>query len=445
VVESVVARLPGRAPTVAIVLLAHYDSVPAGPGAADNGSGVAALLEVMRALAAGPPPRNDVIVLFDDGEEAGYLGTRAFVQQHPWMADVRVAVSLDTAVRGPAQVTQTGPANGWLVRALARAVPDGAWSSASGAGGMFDYSIFRQAGIQGLALEDIFAFPEQHTAFDRPAIVSAASMQQLGEQALAIARELGRLDLAQPWGEDAVFFSAPLVGLVHYPAAWTRPLLAGAGGLLALAAGLARRRARATWRGLGAATGLRLGVALASALGAFGLWVLLQRLVSWENPNWPEVIPPAGGAVLLASAALTLGLTLAAGRFARRRFAPAETALAGLVACLLLGLVFAVALPVAIYVPLWTVVIGSLGWLVALAVARPGVAWLAALAALPAAATFLSLGLPLLVLAYIGTGLSRVAVLALVWALLLGVVLPALDGLLVPPRRRASGGAEEAA
>ena len=99
--ENVVARLRGSDPTGAIVLLAHYDTAGNAPGAADNGSTVAALLEIMRALAAGPAPRNDIIALFDDAEEIGpFSGTRAFVREHPWMSDVRIAISIDTAVAG---------------------------------------------------------------------------------------------------------------------------------------------------------------------------------------------------------------------------------------------------------------------------------------------------------------------------------------------------------
>jgi acetylornithine deacetylase/succinyl-diaminopimelate desuccinylase-like protein len=82
-VDNVVARLRGSASTGAVLVLSHYDSVPGGPGAADNGSGVAALMESMRALAAGPQPRNDVIALFDDGEELFFVGSQAFVAEHP--------------------------------------------------------------------------------------------------------------------------------------------------------------------------------------------------------------------------------------------------------------------------------------------------------------------------------------------------------------------------
>jgi len=49
-VDNIVATLPGTDPTGAVVLAAHYDSVAAGPGAADDGVAVAAVLETVRAL-----------------------------------------------------------------------------------------------------------------------------------------------------------------------------------------------------------------------------------------------------------------------------------------------------------------------------------------------------------------------------------------------------------
>ena len=73
-----------------------------------------------------------------------------------------------------------------LVQAVGRAYTGGFWASSSGGNGYFEYSPFRDTGIQGLELEDNYAFREQHTAQDRPQIVSAVSVQQLGEQVLAI-------------------------------------------------------------------------------------------------------------------------------------------------------------------------------------------------------------------------------------------------------------------
>jgi acetylornithine deacetylase/succinyl-diaminopimelate desuccinylase-like protein len=101
-VENILVRLPGTDPEGAILLLAHYDTAPGVPGAADNGTGVVALLELLRALRAGPRLRQDVIFFFTDGEEPGTIGTHAFVSQHPWLGDVKLAINMDTLVEGPA-------------------------------------------------------------------------------------------------------------------------------------------------------------------------------------------------------------------------------------------------------------------------------------------------------------------------------------------------------
>jgi acetylornithine deacetylase/succinyl-diaminopimelate desuccinylase-like protein len=75
--ENVLTRLEGtNNDGKAFLLMAHYDSVPTGPGASDDGAGVAAMLETLRALKAGPPLKNDVIFLFTEGEERGLLGAR---------------------------------------------------------------------------------------------------------------------------------------------------------------------------------------------------------------------------------------------------------------------------------------------------------------------------------------------------------------------------------
>lgn len=67
---NVVALPPGLDPAVQRYLLvgAHYDTVPTSPGANDNASGVAVLLEVARILAARPAKLPVVVVVFG-GEE----------------------------------------------------------------------------------------------------------------------------------------------------------------------------------------------------------------------------------------------------------------------------------------------------------------------------------------------------------------------------------------
>ncbi len=81
-------------------MMAHYDSVGAGPGAGDDGSGTAALLEVARALAREPDARHGLAWLFTDGEEVGLLGAQAFVEQHPLFPRVGVVVNVEARGSG---------------------------------------------------------------------------------------------------------------------------------------------------------------------------------------------------------------------------------------------------------------------------------------------------------------------------------------------------------
>ena len=104
-------RLPGAASAGAIALDAHHDGASTGPGASDCGACVATLLETLRALRAGPPLRNDVIVVFAGAEENG---------------DVRLALNFEGyATGGPSVLFATSRQNGWLIdRATLPRTPD---------------------------------------------------------------------------------------------------------------------------------------------------------------------------------------------------------------------------------------------------------------------------------------------------------------------------------
>ncbi len=75
---NIVAERPGTDAAAGTILLgAHYDTVPESPGADDNATGVAAVLEVARLLANRETPRTLKLVFFDS-EEVGLLGSLAF-------------------------------------------------------------------------------------------------------------------------------------------------------------------------------------------------------------------------------------------------------------------------------------------------------------------------------------------------------------------------------
>ena len=72
--RSIIAELPGSEPDSVIMLGAHLDSVIDGPGVNDNGSGVAALLEIARSL-GGATPRSTIRLGFWGAEEVGLHGS----------------------------------------------------------------------------------------------------------------------------------------------------------------------------------------------------------------------------------------------------------------------------------------------------------------------------------------------------------------------------------
>lgn len=87
-VVNVVAVLPGRDPDRYVILSAHYDSrasrpedrVSDAPGADDDASGVACVLECARVMARFDP-RANVVFLLTAGEEQGLLGARAYARR----------------------------------------------------------------------------------------------------------------------------------------------------------------------------------------------------------------------------------------------------------------------------------------------------------------------------------------------------------------------------
>jgi hypothetical protein len=96
---NVLATLRGTVnPELVYIVSSHYDSVAGGPGADDNSSGTAALLEAARILAKHPQPATIVFASFT-GEESGLLGSREWVRQAV-ANDVRVAGALNNDMIG---------------------------------------------------------------------------------------------------------------------------------------------------------------------------------------------------------------------------------------------------------------------------------------------------------------------------------------------------------
>lgn len=107
----------------AVMIAAHYDSVPAGPGAADDGIGVAVALETAYQL-KGKKLARPVLVVLTDAEEAGLVGAAAFAAHDPLARRVGAVVNMEArGTTGGANMFQTSSPNGRDTAAIGRPLP----------------------------------------------------------------------------------------------------------------------------------------------------------------------------------------------------------------------------------------------------------------------------------------------------------------------------------
>jgi hypothetical protein len=267
-VQNIIARVEGSEPGPALMLAAHYDSVPGGPGASDDGAGIATILETTRALLSGPRPRRSLILLLDDGEELATLGAKLFVTGDPAAHDVGVVLNFEArGTAGQTVMFETSSNAAWLVELYAREVQRPVASSViyplyKRLPNDTDLTVFKAAGMQGMNFAFADRFWDYHSAADSADRMDLRSLQHMGDQALAVTRALVNADLSRRDESEAIHFDVFTVGMVSYRARWVLPL-AVAGLLLALVALAVALRGRLT------AAGPLLRGALAS-LGAIG-------------------------------------------------------------------------------------------------------------------------------------------------------------------------------
>ena len=370
-VHNIIGILPGSDPTKAIVLVAHYDTVPAAPGAADDSSSVSVLLEAARTLRTGPPLRNDVVFLFTDGEEPGLLGAQAFVTDPLWKNRVGVVLNFDNpGTSGPSLMYETSADDGWLVRQFAAAVPSPFTSSLMNAASRgtwveCDFTPMRSAGFSGMNFASLDATAINHTGLDDPAHVNPDSMQQAGDYAVGLARRLGGLDLLVVRAPDLVYFNLFGSGLVVYSERWVPWLVAAAGLGLATIVWWGRRRGMLWLNGVAIAATVTLGTAIA----AEGLVAIVWMMVSGQYYRRPM----SNGAVIvnnldrlglvLIAAAVVVGIVIVS----LRRLQVLEVATGGLLWWLVFAAATAAVQPGASYLFVWPLLFAEAGVAVVIA------------------------------------------------------------------------------
>ena len=235
-VRNVVAKIPGKKTTKALLLLTHYDSAPHSKsfGASDDANGLAVILEGIRAyLAAGNQPENDIIILFSDAEELGLNGAWAFVAHHPWSKNVGVVVNFEArGTSGPSMMlAETNAGNEHLIGSFQAA------KTAYPVSNSLMYSIYKLlpndtdmtafregANIPGYTFAYIDDHYHYHTSQDNIQHFDPASLEHQASYLMPILQHYGKADLTNLNGkEDLVYFNLPKI-FISYPFSWNMGL-----------------------------------------------------------------------------------------------------------------------------------------------------------------------------------------------------------------------------
>ena len=324
-IVNLIGILPGTRPELpAVLLMAHYDTVDGSPGAPDDTTGVAAILETVRALKARGPRQRDVIVLITDSEELDLGGARAFFGEHPLRDRVGFVINLEArGGGGRALMFQTGPGNDRTVAAFAPAAGRADGGPTSNALAVFvydlmpndtDFTVPRERGTPGLNFAFIGRPHLYHSPEATPDALDQGSVQHIGSLTLEATDALSRAAELPGPGRDATYSDLFGLTVVAHAPAWGWLPLAAIVGLLALAWISLRPASRPSPAaiGLGALEGVRFlaagwvlaaavrlvgGPALGRAESAEAYYTLLARL-PWMEAGVTLAVAAVGAAIM---------------------------------------------------------------------------------------------------------------------------------------------------
>ena len=235
--QNILSRIKGSGDGKALVLMTHYDSaMHSSYGASDAGSGVATILEGIRAfLEKGSPHTNDIIILFTDAEETGLNGASLFIEDHPWAEDVELALNFEARGSGgnPFMLLETNGKNARLIEAFAEADPEYpvtnslAYSIYKMLPNDTDLTVLReQADIDGYNFAFIDDHFDYHTATDLPENLDKETLAHLGSYLMPLLSYFSNKDLTELSSDrDLIYFSLPFGEFISYPFDWIMPML----------------------------------------------------------------------------------------------------------------------------------------------------------------------------------------------------------------------------
>lgn len=236
--KNIIASIKGTVPTnKALLLLSHYDSAPHSYsyGASDDASGVATILESVRAfLHAQTKHKNDIVILFTDAEELGLNGAALFVTQHQIAKKVGLVLNLEArGSSGPGyMLMETTEGNSQMIDAFS----NGGVTYPVGNSLMYsiykmlpndtDLTVFREKGkIQGFNFAFIDSHFNYHTQQDTFQHLDPNTLAHQGGYLFPLLNYFSNSDLSQlKSNQDKVYFNAPFY-MVKYPFSWVIPII----------------------------------------------------------------------------------------------------------------------------------------------------------------------------------------------------------------------------
>ncbi len=355
-VENIIARIEGTSEGKALMLLAHYDSsVPFSHGAGDDGSGIATILEGLRAFtASNNSPKNDIIILFSDAEELGLLGARAFIKYHEWVDDIGLILNFEArGSGGPSfMLMETNGKNSKLLREFLKANPAYPFTNS------LSYSVYKMlpndtdltpfrevADIEGFNFAFIDDHFDYHTAQDAYDRLDISTLAHQGDYLMSTLSYFSDSDISDLKSDsDRIFVNFPLIKMLHYPFAWNGVLFIMAVVLFVGLVVMGIKQSKITLKGMGMGF-IPFLIALVGGVAiTYGLW----RLIRIVHPHYTDILHGFtynGYQYIAAFATLNLWLFLVVYRKFFKKYTDADLIVAPLVFWLIVNGVVLLYLP----------------------------------------------------------------------------------------------------
>ena len=292
-VENLVGILPGRDRSLpALALMAHYDSVPGSPGAADDAAGVANALDIVRALRVRGVPDRDVMVVITDGEEAGLLGARAFFDHDPAAGHIGFVMNFETrGGGGRTTMFETGARDGAAIGLFQRA------AAAPDSNAVFpfiyrylpnntDFTIAKARGLAGFNFAFIGRQFDYHSPSSTLAALDKGSVQHMGETTLGPAAAIAFSSALPARTPDLVYSDVLGLGVISYPTAWGWAVILASGILILAVGAQLPGRERVSWAAVG--RGALAGLGCLAIAAAF---LYLARQATGVGAGWMPYRP----------------------------------------------------------------------------------------------------------------------------------------------------------